>query len=499
MVTPANEIELKFLLDADQVEGVLPLLAGGERDDLAAVYFDTPDRRLARTGFGLRVRRSAKGRTQTLKAAATVEGGRSEWEWPVATDAPDPALLASTPAVLVEGETLEPVFAVRVERLTRRIDHRGSDIELALDRGEIVVGDRAAPVLELELELKAGAPSALFDLARGLMETTPLRLSAVSKAERGYRLASDEALTRPRHTVPALSSDDTAGQAFQAVAGAVLAHLAAGAESLRATPGPEGVHQVRVAVRRLRAHMAIFRPVIEGAEMVDIRTRLKWLAGELDEARNLDVFIADVWRPAAAAHHDLAGLAAFGQDLLSAQTRAYERVATAIDSPSFRRLILDATAWVQLGDWTGPAGDASRRDAPARDVVADRLSRRRRRILKAGRHLARLDRPARHRMRIEAKILRYAVEDLGGLFENHPRRRDRLTAALKQLQDSLGALNDLVFSEALARDLAIGDGEADAALAAGWLIGERSTREAALLDIAQADLKAFAKIRRFWK
>jgi len=211
------------------------------------------------------------------------------------------------------------------------------------------------------------------------------------------------------------------------------------------------------------------------------------------------VFIAEVWRPAAAAHHDLAGLAAFGQGLLSAQTRAYHRVAAAIDSPSFRRLVLDATAWVQLGDWTGPAGDASRRDAPARDVVADRLSRRRRRILKAGRHLDRLDRAARHQVRIQAKILRYAVEDLGGLFEDHPRRRDRLTAALKQLQDSLGALNDLVFSETLARDLAMDDGEADAALAAGWLIGERSTREAALLEAAKADLNAFARIRRFWK
>ncbi len=498
MTAPGNEIELKFLLDPEQIDAVTPLLAGGARDDLAAVYFDTPDRRLARTGFGLRVRRSAKGLTQTLKAAATVDGGRSEWEWPVATDTPDPALLAGTPAVLAEGETLEPVFAVRVERLTRRVDHRGADIELALDRGEIVVGDRTTPVLELELELKAGAPAALFDLARSLMETAPLRLSAVSKAERGYRLASGEAFARPRHTVPALSSDDTAGQAFQAVAGAVLAHLAAGAESLRATPGPEGVHQVRVAVRRLRAHMSIFRPVIQGGETADIKTRLKWLAGELDEARNLDVFIGDVWRPAAAAHHDLAGLAAFGHDLLSAQTRAYGRVAAAIDSAAFRRLMLDATAWVQLGDWTGIGGDASRRDGPACDFVADRLSRRRRKIVKAGRHLARLDHPARHQVRIQAKVLRYAVEDLGGLFNDHPRRRERLTAALKQLQDSLGVLNDLAFSDDLARDLALAEGDTDAALAAGWLIGERSTGEAALLRAAQADLDAFGRIRRFW-
>lgn len=499
MTSPDREIELKFLLDPDQVEAVLPLLADGERDDLAAIYFDTPDHRLARAGFGLRVRRSGKGRIQTLKAAATVDGGRAEWEWPVEDDRPDLALLAGTPAALAEGETLAPVFAVRVERLTRRVDHQGADIELALDRGEIVVGDRAVPVLELELELKAGAPAALFDLARALMETAPLRLSTVSKAERGYRLTARSGAGRPRHVSPDLESDAAAGRVFQAVATAGLAHLAAGAESLRAAPGPEGVHQVRVAVRRLRAHMSIFRPVIAGAEAADIKARLKWLARELDEARDLDVFIADVWRPAADAHHALTGMAAFGRALLAARTKAYARVAAAIDSAAFRRLMLDATAWAQLGDWTTAGENAPRRDGPGRDFVAGRLSRRRRKILKAGRPLADLDRAGRHRVRIQAKILRYAVEDLGGLFPDHPRRRERLTAALKALQDSLGALNDLAFSEGIARDVALAAGLAEAGLAAGWLTGERSTHEAALLDVARSDIKAFAAARRFWR
>lgn len=498
MTSPDREIELKFLLDPDQVETVLPILGAPERDDLAAVYFDTADRRLARDGFGLRVRRSRKGRVQTLKAAATVEGGRAEWEWPVDGDAPDTGLLLETPAALAEDETLLPVFAVRVERLTRRVLHQDSDIELALDRGDIVVGARSLPVVELELELKAGAPGALFDLARTLMETAPLRLSAVSKAERGYRLADGGGVIRPRHTTPALSPDDTAGHAFQAVAGGGLAHLAAGAESLRAMPGPEGVHQVRVAVRRLRAHMSVFRPVIEGDGAADIKARFKWLAGELDEARDLDVFIADVWRPAAEVHHDLTGMAAFGGALLSAQTRAYARVAAAIDSAAFRRLLLDATAWVQLGDWTTDPGRVSLRDGPARDFVAGRLTRRRRGILKAGRRLAGLDRAQRHKVRIEAKVLRYAVEDLGGLFSDHPRRREKLGAALKAVQDSLGALNDLAISEDIARDQALADGGPEAALAAGWLTGERATHEAQLLRAAHADMKAFAAVRRFW-
>lgn len=497
MTTPADEIELKFLLDPDQVGAVSPRLAGGGRDDLLAIYFDTPDRRLADAGFGLRVRRSGRGRIQTLKAAAVVEGGRAEWEWLVEADAPDAALLAGTPAALEHDETLEPVFTVRVERLTRRIAHQGADIELALDRGEIAVDGRAVPVCELELELKAGDRAALFDLARTLLEAAPLRLSSVSKAERGYRLTGTGE-QRPRHARPGLSRPDTAGRVFQSLAGAGLAHLAAAAESLRASPGPEGVHQVRVAVRRLRAHMAVFKPVIDGPGRTDIKARLKWLAGELDEARDLDVFIADIWRPAAEAHHDRPGMAAFGRALLAAQTRAYRRAAAAIDSAAFRRLLLDATAWVQLGDWTTAETNAPLREASGCAFAADRLTRRRRRVVHGGRHLAKLDRPARHQLRIQAKVLRYAVEDLGGLFRDHPRRRERFAAALKALQDSLGTLNDLAFGETLARTVALASDDAGAALAAGWLTGERSTHEAVLLEAARADLKVLARIRPFW-
>jgi inorganic triphosphatase YgiF len=500
MTAPAREVELKFLLARADIDALLAALPPGETavKALVATYFDTGDRQLRRAGYGLRVRRSGRTRVQTLKSAAVADGGRDEWEWRVAADRPNAALLDQTPVALADGAVLEPVFTVAVERLTRRIEHGGADIEASLDRGAISAGDGAAAICELELELKSGPPAALFNLARELMTTVPLRLSAISKAERGYRLAAGEAGGRPRYESPALATGLSAGQAFQQLGAACLAHLAANAESLVAAPGPEGVHQMRIAVRRLRAALSTFKPAIGDAAWPLARDRLKWLAGELNDARNLDVFIAELWRPAARDHHDLPGMAAFGRALLSAQTRAYERALAAVAGPAFRALLLETAAWLQVGDWTADPIRAPARDRPAAEFAAAALKHRRRKILKAGRRLEALDREARHGLRIQAKVLRYAAEDLGPLFPAHPRRAARFVAALKAMQDALGRLNDLAFGETLARTVALAAGHPDAAYAAGRLTGETAGDEAALLKAARKTFDRFGEARPFW-
>lgn len=500
MSQPQREIELKFLLGRESIGPVLAALPAGETREkvLEAVYYDTADRWLGRHGFGLRVRRSGEAFIQTLKSAPGPDGGRGEWEWPVASAAVEPALLETTPAALPDGLALVPCFSVLTRRAIRDIAIGGAEIELALDEGEVVAGDRREPFLELELELRAGPPAALFDLARELSAAAPLTLSHVTKAERGFALAEGRAGERPRLVPPALTDDLTAGEAFQLLAMANLAHLGATAASLRERPGPEGVHQLRVAVRRLRALMTSFRPVIDDSQRRLARQRLKTLARELDEARDLDVFIADFWRPAARERHDRPGMAGFGRALHSARDAAYDRALSAVGSAAFRALMLETAAWLQCGPWTTDEALADVRDGAAADFAARALKRGRRRLLKRGERLGELDRAGRHQLRIEGKILRYAVEDLRGLFPRHPRRADRFVEALKALQDDLGALNDLAFSEALARAVAAGAGEAEAAFAAGELAGGRARDEAALVRAAEKAFRRFAKAERFW-
>jgi triphosphatase len=510
-----HEIELKFLIAPEASNAILARLEGREAvRQLDATYFDTVDHALRRAGFGLRIRDGDNGRKQTLKSASS--GGvfaRGEWESAVVGPEPDRELLAQTPAAqVINGDALAPVFATNVKRVIRMIERDGATIEAALDQGELLAEDRRAAVSELELELKAGAPRVLFDLARDLAAHAPLRLSLVSKAERGYALALDEA-DGPRPDAP-LDPDATTGEALQALGRTALCRLCAAAEGLRARPGPERVHKLRVAARRFRALLSTFKTLARDLAALHVKAELKWLADELGAARGLDVFIADVWRPAVerqtaqapaneddaseAGHDEARALAAFGKALLSAQTDAYAKADAAVDSARFRALAIDVAAWLEAGSWTTDARLAKRRDKPAADFAAKALDKRRRRIRKDGRDLSALSPEDRHHLRIRGKKLRYAVEDLSGLFPDHPKRQARLSEATRDLQEALGVLNDLAGREVLAREVALSCDDPEAAFAAGRLTAGASEHEAELLADAQGAYVTFVEAKRFW-
>jgi CHAD domain-containing protein len=276
------------------------------------------------------------------------------------------------------------------------------------------------------------------------------------------------------------------------------------------------VHKLRVAARRFRALLSTFKPLAGDPAARHVKAELKWLADELGAARGLDVFIADVWRPAAegqaeqaipagaelaagdAAEGEALALAAFGKALLAAQTQAYARAGVAVDSARFRALALEAAAWLEAGGWTTDIRLEKIRGRPAAVFAARALDKARRRIRKDGRDLAALSPEDRHHLRIRGKKLRYAVEDLGGLFPGHPKRRERFVAAAKDLQDALGLLNDQAGREALAREVAMACEDPQAAFAAGRLTAGAADREAELLAEAQGAYVTFAEARWFW-
>jgi len=498
-----REIELKFLIAPEAADQILTLLAGkgggeGAVRQLDATYFDTADHALRKAGFGLRVRDGEGGRKQTLKSASA--GGifaRGEWETAIAGPGPDDAALAATPAAaVVNGQALHPVFTTSVERIVRMIRRGETVIEAVVDRGELIGETRRAPVCELELELKAGAPAALFDLARELAEGAALRLSLVSKAERGYGLAgAGQPAPETRRSPADLTPDMSVGEALQAVGRAALSQLCASVEALRERPGPEGVHQLRVAARRMRAMLKAFRPLSTGPEALALDEELSWLAGELDTARDLDVFIAEVWRPATT-DPQAEGAAAFGRALLAAQANAYLRMEAALESARGRALLLEAAAWLEAGSWTTAPDLAAIRAQSAPAFASAMLKRRRHAIVKKGAHLDDLDPAARHRLRLKGKTLRYAAADLAGLFPEHPKRTERFIEATKALQDALGDLNDLHVGPELARSVALASGEPEATLAADRLAGDGD--EARLMRQARKARDAFAEARIFW-
>ncbi|AAK25484.1 conserved hypothetical protein [Caulobacter vibrioides CB15] len=489
-----HEIELKFLIPPEAAEAILDVLDGeGAVRQLDATYYDTADHALRRAGFGLRVRDGEGGRKQTLKSASA--GGvfsRGEWEETIAGPTPDRDALARTPVGEMLAEAaLAPVFTARVERTIRMVAAGETLIEVALDRGELSAGERQATVCELELELKTGEPQALFDLARTLARHAPLRLSLISKAERGYGLAAGDAAPRVRRQTAALGPEASVEAALQAIGQAGLAHLCAALEALRERPAPDSVHQARVAARRLRAMLKIFKPLSRDAAALALDAELDWLAGELDAARDLDVFVGEVWEGSAATFE---GREAFERGLKAARATAYLRMEAALESPRARDVLLEAAAWLEAGAWTSDPALAELRTIAAAAYAADRLDRLRRRMKKGAKHFDALDAHARHRLRLKGKTLRYAAEDLAPLFPNHPRRAERFLAAAKAVQDTLGVLND----RAIRRDLVNSCVHGDATLARAATEALLPCDGDKLLRAARGALDDLLDAKSFW-
>src|SRR5207302_307747 len=133
-----------------------------------------------------------------------------------------------------------------------------------------------------------------------------------------------------------------------------------------------------------------------------------------------DVLVKRVLMPVAAA--DGPGVAVLTNDLEEKQAEAFHRASAAVESARFRVLMIDTAAWIETGDWThnSDASISALRGSPIATVAAHDLSRRRKKILKNGGRLKELEAQRRHKLRIQAKKLRYASEFFAGVF---PRKK----------------------------------------------------------------------------
>lgn len=257
--------------------------------------------------------------------------------------------------------------------------------------------------------------------------------------------ASLEELSRELATI---SAEDlrgaTAGVAFQAIALSCLSRFGRNEELLARTGSAEALHQVRVALRQLRSAFSIFREVVADDRFEPLRGELRWLANELNEARDLDALIARFGKAPAA--------------LKSARKRAYARAAQALASARAHRLTRDLVDWLANGAWLEVRNPA---DLTAARFASRSLERLRHKLAKKGRHLRRLDDDKLHETRIAAKKLRYAAEFFAGLFPDDKarRREERFAKAMRALQDELGELQDAWVAPMMLEDLGIDPAE----------------------------------------
>jgi inorganic triphosphatase YgiF len=493
-VPGSEEVELKFGVAGERLPALREALkAGAVRSErLRAIYFDTPDERLSRAGAALRLRREGRRWLQTLKVSTGDALRRLEHESgvPAPAKGEEPALDRSrhvgTPAGvalehLLGGESLAPVarFRTDVRRLMRSVRVGGARIELALDVGAAVAGERVEPLQELELELKSGSVEGLIAAARRWLQPHGLWFSTVTKAERGARLARGEA---PR-AVPASALDVDphvdAATFLRAVVTNAWKHAVANLGALAEGAGDDAiVHQARVGLRRLRTALRLVAELVPDAVAPDWQGALR--AGFIALGAHRD---ADVVLPAVRARLPAAGMPLFADPLPESLPRPLVEIAR---DPALQLALLDVLGLVQR-----PLALSVLAGRPAAAVVAERLEALQARLERDARRYTHLDAARRHAVRKRLKRHRYLSEFAAPLFG--AKAVGRFLRHWRDAQDALGVANDEQVAAGAWRRHA--EHEPAAWFAVGWL----AACETQAVHACSRALRRAAKAKAFWR
>ncbi len=432
---------------------------------LRNTYFDTPDRHLKEHGVELRVRRVGRVSIQTLKAVGQAAAGlhqRQEWEARIAGPLPE---LASLIALVGAGSawakvlgapglarSLAPIFGSEVRRTVWHLRlAQGAEVELALDQGELRHGDTHEPISEIELELKAGTPEALFDLALKLQEQVPLRVGNLSKCARGYALAAPVAAAAVKARPVALNRDMCVEEGFRVIVSNCLRQIQDNEVGVARGNDPESIHQMRVGMRRLRSALRLFDPWIPFPPV--LQQELAWLGGELGAARDADVLADSTLLKVAETCPQETDLLPLRQFVSTIARQKRKQAAQAVASVRYSRLMLSLAGWLQAMRWHESLDEAAvgALAEPLETRATQILSRRHEKLIKSGKRLAHQTPEERHQVRIAAKKARYATEFFQSL--NPAGRVKRYLMRLAALQDALGWMNDAAVADRLLRKI----------------------------------------------
>jgi CHAD domain-containing protein len=272
--------------------------------------------------------------------------------------------------------------------------------------------------------------------------------------------------------------------AFRIVAGGYLRDLTA---HHQATYGgdADALHQMRLALTRLRTTIALFTPMVAGPQQIRLGAELKWLNADLGAVRDLDVAIERL------KEINKQGPQAAYRSWSRERAECQRRLTRALGSARYRRLINSLSQWIEKGSWSTKRGKqaAARRACPVTRYSARQLMRWREKLIRKSRKLQAIGAKKRHRLRLMNKRLSYAVEAVAALVSAS--ETSGLQATLKVLrkaQRSLGQLNDDARRRSLVTTLAQNSVEASQ-----MFLGLRGEKR--LIRAAAAAYKKLAELK----
>jgi inorganic triphosphatase YgiF len=505
------EIELKLRASPAAIEQIrkAPVIVQNARNRgvvrrLDTVYYDTPDHALARQRGSLRVRRTGTRYVQTLKLARADRAPFTRQEWEAAVDSPAPDLTRLpaeiNAALALTADELAPVFATRIRRRAQRLTFGGAEVDIAFDEGTVEAGEQREALTEIELELKAGDIAALFDVGIQLLDVAPLRIGTLTKADRGYALAFDAVPQVTKAERSAIGPDHCVDDVIAMIMSAGQQHLLANQAIVEDGRDPEGVHQTRVALRRLRTACSLLRREIPSPEFHAFADEAKWLMQMLSPARDWDVFTTTTLarlQSACASEVDFDGLRRAAEPHRIA---SYALLRKALTDPRYTRFQLSLRRWTERRGWRSevPSEALGTLTQPASALAVRVLARLHRKALKEGAHFARLHPEARHDLRVTLKKLRYAAEFFLPVFAKNPSAK-RWVARLAKLQDTLGHAQDSTVTRSLLGVAGQAELTPDLHRAAGAAIGWLARDQVAAAKSLRKHWRDFKATPCFWR
>ncbi len=315
---------------------------------------------------------------------------------------------------------------------------------------------------------------------------------------------------RPSKAKPAfLPAVATAEDAFRLTLTQCKWHIAANVPAVVDGREVEGLHQLRVGFRRLRVALSSFGGEFRTPQIEALRLRARKISARLAPARDLDVFLTELFEPVASANGSADAFSVLRSRAQASRRRAWDDAVSHVASPVFSGFMNELGNALDRRIWREGAYGSSHAtkgiiayEAPATALAARMLNHRLGQAKKRARHLNRLSDVKRHRLRIGLKKLRYTAEFFAPLYD----RKDvaRFVKRLSGMQDVLGALQDVVVARTTLEHLVeIDDGvgampQAALSFAAGMVYGWHLECAAHTWENAVHRWKKFAKTEPFW-
>ena len=486
---PPLSLELDLRLHPDDVRPLLRRFTAGRGQALSIRWHDTPDGALAGQRLVLTERRQVRATLWRLEPLVP----DADRMWPCGAPPPaigeGPTRAALDGALPADPTQLVASFRGRVRALT---SPDPAQPRIGLLQGTLHARTAAQPVCRLAI---AGSPSAVAAMAAGLAQDLRLCVAATSLAAGALALAGRELPEDPLGA-PALSPGFSVSDAFAfacAHLGQVILHYAPLAA---AGEGTEPVHQMRVAMRRLRSALALFRRMVACDELDAAKDGLRILARALGPARDWDVFVTGTGEAVSTAFPTDAAITRLAAAARRRRDACYADLREVLDAAPFRRLGITLAVLAAARPWEAAAAPVFGANDPPptlQEFAGRALARRLRHLADVGDDIAALPDDTLHTIRLRTKRLRYGAEMLAPLYPKREARR--YLRRLGVLQERLGHLTEGAVAAALMAELG-------RATARGYAAGVVSGFVAARAGNTRARIgKSWRKFRRlepFW-